>query len=170
MAKQLLVMRHAKSSWADPGQTDYQRPLNERGCRDAPRMAAWIGRQGCIPDLIASSSAVRARQTAELFVAHCPTPNPIRLVMVDKFYHASAEIYLEYLACLADLPDPEPTTVMVVGHNPGLEALVQGISGSHEHFPTAAIAKFRVEVSSWGEIDQKDCQLESLWRPKEVLT
>jgi phosphohistidine phosphatase len=90
--------------------------------------------------------------------------------MVDKFYHASAEIYLEYLAGLADLPEREPTTVMVVGHNPGLEALVQGISGSHEHFPTAAIAKIRVDVSSWGEINRKHCQLEKLWRPKEVLT
>lgn len=163
-------MRHAKSSWNNPGQTDYQRPLNDRGLRDAPRMAQLIGQRGFAPDLVASSSAVRARQTAELFVKHCPAVNPIRLVMVDMFYLAPAKAYLKFLADLADLPEQEPTTVMVVGHNPGLEELVHLLSGKPEHFPTAAIALFRVDVSCWGEIDRKLCQLGFLWRPQEVLT
>lgn len=170
MTKQLLVMRHAKSSWNVPGVTDFQRPLNDRGWRDTPRMAELVGQQGCVPDLIASSSAVRARQTAELFAEHCSSDKPIPLVMVDAFYLAPASTYLKFLTELANLPEREPATVMVVGHNPGLEELVQILSGSHEHFPTAAIAKFRVDVACWGEFNRKRCEIEFLWRPKEVLS
>ncbi len=165
MTKQLLVMRHAKSSWNQVGLSDYQRPLNERGLSDAPRMAEFVRQQNCLPNLIASSTAVRARQTTELFVAACPDQS-ISLLWVDEFYHAPPRVYLNYLTTLeSDNLD----TVMLVGHNPGLEELVAGLAGQSHHFPTAAIAHFQVDISVWSEFTASVCELVSLWRPKEVL-
>jgi phosphohistidine phosphatase len=166
MSKQLLVMRHAKSSWNDLSLGDFQRPLNERGLRDTPQMAQFVNRQNCFPKLIASSTALRARQTAEVFAKYGPAPDRVQLELVDDFYHAPPQAYLQYLI---QLNQHSPDSVMVVGHNPGLEELVGRLSGRSLHFPTAAIASFTFEVDDWSEISPANCQLNAIWCPKEVL-
>jgi phosphohistidine phosphatase len=166
MTKQLLVMRHAKSSWDDANLNDYRRPLNQRGLHDAPRMAEFVSQLHCLPKLIASSSALRAKQTAELFRQHCPAEEPIELLLVDEFYLAPARVYLKYLS---HLNEDSPDSVMVVGHNPGLEELVGRLSGESLHFPTAAIAHFTIDVDNWSEIASVNCELKDFWCPKEVL-
>lgn len=166
MPKQLLIMRHAQSSWDDSRLSDFERPLNERGHKDAPRMAEFLLQRQSLPAWIASSTAVRARQTAELFLQNCPPDTNIRLELVDEFYHAPARIYLRYLSQLNEVGTD---SVMLVGHNPGLEELFRQLAGRSEHFPTAAIAKFSVEAESWGQFSAELCKLIEFWRPKQVL-
>ena len=126
MPKQLLIMRHAKSSWAEAGLSDFERPLNKRGKRVMPQVAQFIQSQGLTPHLIVSSSANRAKSTSQLFVEHCDTANAPELQLVKYFYHASADVYLEFLG---KFNDENVNTIMLVGHNPGLEEFVLHLSG-----------------------------------------
>ncbi len=166
MAKQLLLMRHAKSSWADGGLTDFDRPLNKRGLRVTPQMAEFVHLQGLTPDLVVSSSACRAKMTAELFVKNCKDVSEEQLSFTKEFYHAPAEVYCDFVGRFAD---ESVDKLLFVGHNPGLEDLVEQLSGIWEVMPTAAVAHFRIEVSRWAEIGKEfDATLENIWRPKEV--
>ena len=166
--KQLLIMRHAKSSWSDGSATDHQRTLNQRGLRDAPRMGEFIAAQGLTPDWIAASTATRAQTTAELLAEHCGDSRQPEIDLVDDFYHAAPDVYLDYLAKLAPRGNPEFKTVMVVGHNPGLEKLVYRLAGRYETMPTAAIAQFQFELNNWGDIRKSESVLINVWRPKEI--
>lgn len=166
MSKQLLVMRHAKSSWAEAGLSDFERPLNKRGKRVTPEVATFIHAQGLKPDLIVSSSALRAKMTAELFVDHCDGLTESNLQLVKYFYHASSEVYLEFLGKFSD---DNVGTLMFVGHNPGLEDLIYQLSGQWDAMPTAAVAHFSLNSDQWSNLDlDKDVTLENIWRPKEI--
>ena len=94
--KQLLIMRHAKSSWADRSMRDFDRPLNGRGKRAAPRMASWLEENGAVPELIISSAANRAQSTAKLLTENFQ--EEVRVEIVEEFYLASPIVYLEMLA------------------------------------------------------------------------
>jgi phosphohistidine phosphatase len=165
MKKHLLIMRHAKSSWDNSQLADFQRPLNDRGVRDVPRMAQFLSQQQSLPSFIASSTAVRARQTTELFLNSCPNQQKIEVDWVESFYHAPAQIYIDYLRNLAQT---KTDSVMVVGHNPGLEELFRRLTGHLEHFPTAAVAKLEVDSDCWRSFSAERCRLIALWCPKEV--
>lgn len=166
MPKQLLIMRHAKSSWSNEGLTDFERPLNKRGLRVAPEMAKYIHLQGLVPDLIVSSSAVRARQTAELFVENCEDVSEDQLLLNKGFYHAPAETYLEYLG---EITEDSVSIVMFVGHNPGMEDLIETLGGGWETMPTAAVAHFELGFERWSEFGKPiKATLKKIWRPKEV--
>ena len=165
MSKQLLVMRHAKSSWANPGLTDFQRPLNKRGLRVAPRVANFIQQQGLTPDLVISSAAVRARMTAEIFIENCDGLGTDQLNLVQDFYHAPASVYLDYLNRFSD---ESANTLMFVGHNPGLEDLVERLSGCWEILPTAAVAHFDLGTEKWSDSFLSQATLRNIWRPKEI--
>ncbi|MFT7632837.1 MAG: phosphohistidine phosphatase [Mariniblastus sp.] len=166
MSKQLLIMRHAKSSWAEGGLTDFQRPLNKRGLRDAPRVAEFIHSQGLTPDLVVSSSAERAKTTAETFVEHCPGVEQSQIQLLESFYHAPARTHLDFLASFS-LPHVE--TLLLVGHNPGLEDLVEALSGAWEVMPTSAVAHFDLGIESWSDLKQPiRADLKNIWRPKEI--
>ncbi len=167
MTKTLLIMRHAKSSWAEAGVRDFDRPLNERGLRDAPRMGQLARRRGYVPDLIFSSTAKRAATTAELFIELCAGVTEAQHNRLDDLYHASPVVYLDVLA---GIEDPDVNIAMVIGHNPGLEALVHQISGQYQLMPTAAIAVMQWQINDWKDIlDFTAAKLIHLWRPKEVL-
>jgi len=166
MTKQLLVMRHAKSSWSDEGLTDFERPLNKRGLRVAPQMAEFVHLQGLTPDLIVSSTANRAKMTAELFVGNCKDVVAEQLTCTRDFYHAPAEVYCEYVGGVVD---ESVGTLLLVGHNPGLEDLVEKLAGSWEVMPTATIAHFDLGAERWSDIDEHfKAKLKNIWRPKEI--
>jgi phosphohistidine phosphatase len=165
MSKQLLVMRHAKSSWANPGLTDFQRPLNKRGLRVAPQVGAFVHQQGLVPDLVVSSTAVRAKTTAEIFIQNCEGVGEDQLNVDQDFYHAPASVYLDYLNRFSD---ESANTLMFVGHNPGLEDLVERLSGGWEILPTAAVAHFDLGADRWSDIVFSRATLKNLWRPKEI--
>ncbi len=161
--KTLLVLRHAKSSWDDPGLRDHDRPLNPRGARDAPRMGKLIVEEDLVPDRILSSTAVRALSTAEL--AASEFDRGVEIESTRDLYLASPHTYLEVLAELAG----DAERVMVVGHNPGITALVTLLSGVCEEMPTAALAAIELDIERWEELNEVGRgRLLGFWRPKAL--
>lgn len=155
----LLVMRHAKSSWQNEGLSDFERPLNKRGLKAAPLMAGTLAKRELIPDILISSSAVRARQTTELVVAEWE--KPVEVIFEDSLYLAHPESYVEAIAQYCT----DQQRVMVVGHNPGLEYLIESLSGEGEVMPTGAVA-IMTTLSTWNQLQQ--CELVEVLRPKEI--
>ncbi len=161
--KTLLLMRHAKSSWKDTELSDIDRPLNKRGKKDAPFMGAVLEEKELIPQLILSSTAVRARQTAELVTAAFNFTGEIRYL--DYFYLAEPAAYLRGLA---EVPD-DLERVMVIGHNPGLEGLLQILSGRIEALPTSTIAYLSLPVDSWHDLhEDTEGELLELLIPRQL--
>jgi phosphohistidine phosphatase len=162
--KTLLLLRHAKSSWADPALDDHQRPLNERGRRDAPRMGDLVREYRLSPDIIVSSDAVRARQTAEAVAeaAGCAA----KILFDPRLYHASPA---SIVAVLQTVPDAKARTVMIVGHNPGLEGLIAKLTAEHPDLPTAALAQVVLPIVRWRDLEvSTGGTLLALWRPKDL--
>jgi len=161
--KTLLLMRHAKSSWNNARLSDYERPLNERGRHDAPRMGELLRREGLIPDLIIASSAKRAATTAELVALELSLDSDIRYT--EKLYLAEPNAYIT----LARQLDNEIETLLMVGHNPGVQELVEWLTGEEEMMSTAALAHVRAPIQKWSElIEGKQYELAHIWRPKEL--
>ena len=162
--KTLLILRHAKSSWSDPALDDHERPLNTRGRRDAPRMGDLVRERGLIPDVIISSDAVRARLTAEAAAEAARYPGEI---LVDpRLYGASPR---DILAVLRTIREAKAGTVMIVGHNPGLEELVVQLTGEQQDLPTAALAHIELPIDRWRDLRVSTRgTLSCVWRPKEV--
>ncbi len=164
--KTLLILRHAKSSWKDEDLPDHERPLNRRGKTDAPQAGSHLRQQGLLPDLILCSSARRARATAELMSEALGYRGELRLM--PEFYAAPPEVYLQALGGLTG----NEAVVMVVGHNPGLEELVQRLTGEYQPMPTAALAQVQLPIQAWAEMAPQAGptprgRLVSIWRPKE---
>ena len=158
--KSLILVRHAKSSWAESGTADYDRPLNDRGKRDAPQLGELLAKRGLHPDLIVSSSAKRARKTAKKMLAASGLDVELRLV--DELYLAPPK---KYANVLRQLPDTV-NQVLAVGHNPGLEELVESLTGRQQQMPTAALAVIEIPIDSWSEFhtDLRG-RLEWFWSP-----
>lgn len=161
--KTLLILRHAKSSWDNAQLTDYERPLNSRGKIDAPRIGQLLREQELVPDLIITSSAERALATAEAVALASGYEQEIQATR--SFYHADPEAYFEVLCQLDDVHE----RVMVVGHNPGVEELVEELTDLWEQMPTAALAQISLPIDHWHEFeDGTTGDLVNLWRPKEL--
>jgi phosphohistidine phosphatase len=161
--KTLLLMRHAKSSWAAPGLADHDRPLNERGERASLRMGRLLVERTLRPDALLHSTALRAVQTA------------LRVVKAGGLavsLDARRELYLApphtYIELARDLPD-DVECALLIGHNPGLEELVSSLSGEQQHVPTAALAEVRLNVATWSELTLSPrAEAVRLFRPKEL--
>jgi phosphohistidine phosphatase len=162
--KTLLVLRHAKSSRDDRTLDDHERPLNERGQRDAPRMGEVIREHGLAPDVILSSDALRARQTAE---AAAKAAHYAGEILLDpRLYDASPA---DILRVLRTVDETNASTVMIVGHNPGLEELVARLTLERQDLPTAALAQIALPVDHWRDLTvSRRGSLIGLWRPKEL--
>ena len=159
----LLILRHAKSSWKDDSLPDHDRPLNKRGLKDAPRMGQLLRREDLLPDLILCSSAKRARVTAELVAEESGYEGELRLK--DDLYAFDAEAYLEALSELED----KYNCVMLVGHNPAMEELLEALTGGFERMPTAALALVELPIEHWSELENEpEGKLIHLWHPKEL--
>ena len=161
--KTLLVLRHAKSSWNDPQLDDHERPLNERGRRDGPRMGKLVQEYGLIPDIVISSDAVRARLTAEAVAAAARYVGEI--VLDPHLYLASPADILSLLRTVRENAE----TVMIIGHNPGLEELVEQLTDERHDLPTAALAHIVLEIDQWRDLTLSTRgTLFGHWRPKEL--
>ena len=161
--KTLLVLRHAKSSWNDPALDDHERPLNKRGRRDAPRMGELVREYGLIPDVIISSDAVRARLTAEAVAEAARYAGEI--LLDPHLYLASPADILSLLRTVREKAE----TVMIVGHNPGLEELVAQLTGERQDLPTAALAQIALPIDQWRDLKLSTRgTLVGLWRPEEL--
>jgi phosphohistidine phosphatase len=160
----LWIIRHAKSSWADPSQMDFDRPLNERGKKDGKRMIKWMGKQSLRPSRLISSDAVRARATTE-FVR---TGYDIEAHSVN-FDH---RLYLAEPATILDvvreIPDDCPS-VGLVGHNPGSTEFVNAMIGDEvaDELPTFAIALLELPPR-WADAQFGRATLVELQTPKKL--
>ena len=162
--KTLLILRHAKSSWDNPALSDYDRPLNKRGKRDAPRIGGHLKQTGVLPDRILTSSAKRARKTAKKVAKACGYKG--KIIRLDNLYHASPGVYYENLRTQSN----KYQSVMVVGHNPTIEQLVSYLSGEIHRMPTAAIAHFELPIDDWKTLDlSTKGNLVNLWTPKSLF-
>ncbi len=163
MMKTLLLLRHAKSSWKEAGQADHSRPLNKRGLRDAPRIGALLGTQKIEPELIVSSSAVRALLTAEAVAEALDIEIP--LIKEDALYLASSSAYIQ----CARYVDQGVQSILMVGHNPGISDLLFTLTGCDDPMPTAALAQIEFPIDDWKELSlETQGNLVDLWRPKDL--
>lgn len=161
--KNLLLMRHAKSSWKDDRLTDHQRPLNKRGRRDAKRIATHMVKHDLFPDLILSSTAVRASETVELVAEELGYDDPIQFS--DDLYMGEPEDFIEILRTLGD----DYETVMIVAHNPGLELYLEIIDREIEALPTSGLCQITFVLESWKEISlASQGNLIRFWTPRTI--
>jgi phosphohistidine phosphatase len=145
--KTLLVLRHAKSDRGDTAIRDHDRPLAPRGEADTPQMGIALRALGAIPDYLLTSTAVRARETARLVAAAMGYEGPV--VEEPGVYAASVETLLAMLRACDDA-----STLLLVGHNPGLEELIGLLTGGVDaepivRLPTAGLACLSLDIAEW---------------------
>ena len=160
--KTLFICRHAKSDWADIGQRDFDRPLDERGHRDAPRMAKLLRGLGIAPDLLVSSPALRARTTAQYFAAEFGIQDAAIDLQLD-IYDASEH---DILHIVHQLPDAA-NVVFLFGHNPTLTYFVNRFSKEIiDNLPTCGVVRLDVSVNDWASFSEKTVRNDGFWFPK----
>lgn len=163
--KQLLLIRHGKSAWDVPGADDHARPLNDRGERDAPNMAAALRQRGVSPDAILSSTAVRAISTAKLLSQGLGFAES-QIVQDDGLYLAPpARIIQSVQQC-----DESAKTLLVFGHNPGMHeaAIMLTQDPALQTFPTLCVARIEFDVDYWGEVEAGGGLLLETFSPKTL--
>jgi phosphohistidine phosphatase len=166
----LSLFRHAKSSWITPGFSDFERPLAPRGIKAAPRMGAYMEREGLVPEVVLCSTAKRARQTLELAQAEWK-PSP-QIQYEERLYHSGPAQMLQFLHAL-------PAScghAMIIGHNPGMYSLAASLSGDGEddalddlgsNFPTAALAVINFD-GNWASVAPEKGHLQCFIVPRKL--
>lgn len=150
----LYLLRHAKSDWSDPTIDDHGRPLNERGRRAAKFMGEFMQKNAMIPEMIACSTAKRTVETLDLLI---PSFANSPLIEYDERIYEASTTTLIYL--LEEYRD-HPGNLMIIGHNPGIEALIYALTARQERIPTATLAV--IEMSDTP-------RLSNIFRPKELM-
>ena len=148
LMKTLILVRHAKSSWENPDLKDFDRPLNERGKKDVPKMAARFREKHIAPAIIFTSTAKRALKTCNLFCAASGYPETS--IHTDSgLYHASDEALLNFVRNLRD----DFNEVMIFGHNPGLTEFAESLTSVVlENIPTCGIVAIQFPLNEWKKI------------------
>ncbi|MEM6759437.1 MAG: histidine phosphatase family protein [Pseudomonadota bacterium] len=159
----LILMRHAKSSWDDPMLADHDRPLNKRGRASARAMGDWLREIGEVPDACISSDSARTQETFKQLQLDIP------LRVTNRLYHAGPS------AILAELRRETQETVLVIGHNPGIAELAEGLvkkppqHDRFEDYPTCATTVIRFETSRWNDIGWHSGQPIQFAIPRDVM-
>jgi phosphohistidine phosphatase len=166
--KRLQLLRHAKSSWDDPGLSDRDRPLAPRGRKAARRLARWAEANGVRPELALCSPALRATDTLERLLPALGAPE---VAIDERLYHASAETLL---SCVHGLREPV-ADALLVGHNPGLADLCLLLARPgperervSENLPTGALATLELDVREWSAVRPGCAVLSGLVLPREL--
>jgi len=160
--KTLFLVRHAKSSRDDPTVADRDRPLNDRGLRDAPKMGARLAKRDMRPELILSSPALRALTTAQLMARKLDYKTKDVLVD-DRIYASSPRVLLEIIHGF----DDKLKCVMLVGHNPELSELANRLSRDITDMATCAVAEFEFDIKSWTKVGKEQPEKVKLDQPKK---
>ncbi len=161
--KTLFVLRHAKSSWDNPNLADFERPLNERGLKAAALIGELILKKHFEIDYVLSSPANRAKQTANLVKEYGKIESAIKFE--DRIYEAGVQT----LEMIAAGFDENYQSVMIVGHNPGLESFIGFLTGEMCAMPTAALAIIDLEIAGWNQISHSSGNLRELLRSRDAL-
>jgi phosphohistidine phosphatase len=163
--KSLYLLRHAKSSWSDSSLTDEERPLAPRGRKAAKKMAKALRRRQIRPALVLCSASRRTQETLELI---SPALGHPAIETEESLYGAGSDALLARIRAVSDTVD----SVLVVGHNPGLQdlamALAPGSKPVAEKFPTGALAAFELNAHSWIELGQTKVRLVAYVVPREL--
>lgn len=163
--RKVLLMRHAKSSWSTPGLKDFDRPLNKRGERDAPRMGRYLQELQLIPDQIFSSPATRAKSTILKVINALELPSGTITWNKDLYFNG-VEAYLNAIR----RADENSKIMMTVGHNPMTEDVISKLSGnsSRKVIKTATIACLEFKTNSWKDIQYGAGELKWVISPKDL--
>ncbi len=156
-------MRHAKSSWEGKNQDDWERPLSKRGKKNAEHIGEFLKKEKLIPDLILASSAVRARETAEIVMEEMKYRADY--CSVYRLYLAEVDVYAREVQKIPD----DVQRVLLIGHSPSLDSLLQMLSGKVETLSTSAVAQLTVPIEFWKDFTlETQGELVNLWRPKDL--
>jgi phosphohistidine phosphatase len=161
--KTLFLVRHAKSSRDDPSLPDRERPLNDRGLDDAPRMGKRLSKRGVKPDLLVSSPALRALTTAQLIADEIGYAR--KNIAVDERLYASSPDDLLAVICALD---DKLGRVMLFGHNPEFTELAHRLSSEIVDMPTCAVAEFRFDAKAWADVAELGPAKAELDAPKKL--
>lgn len=161
--KTLYVLRHAKSGWADNLQADFDRPLNQRGLNAAPFVGEVMAKRDALPDIVISSPARRAMQTAALFKESAGSNAEIKYD--ERIYEASVHA----LEIVVSQIDDKFESALIVGHNPGMEGLINYLTGTQEAMPTSALASINLVIDEWKEVKVRCGKLQFIMRPGEEM-
>ncbi len=169
--KRLYLLRHAKSSWDDPSVPDFERPLNRRGRKAAKAMAKYFQEAGIHPAMVLCSPSSRTRETLDLMA---PALDDVPVRFDNRIYEASSSALL---ACLQALPADVPS-VLIIGHNPGLEHLAHALADQteaeralarlREKFPTGSLAVLATPLDHWNRLTDGACRLETFVCPADL--
>lgn len=145
--KSVLIVRHAKSSWGDLTLPDFDRPLNDRGKKDAPEMATRIHDRKISIDTFISSPAKRARKTAAIFAEEYGLSKS-DLVLIQELYEAGPEVFFEVIAAAPE----KANTIAIFSHNPGISEFVNMLTTTRiDDMPTCGVFAVQAEIKSWQE-------------------
>lgn len=165
IVKSLYLCRHAKSDWSQQGQRDFDRALNRRGHRDAPRMGSWLKEKGVVPDLLLSSPAERAWQTA-VYYAEALGLETDRIIPESELYEASPRIVLRIIH---QLP-VSANVVFLFGHNPTFSHVAEYLSGSViGNIPTCGIVRLDFSIDQWSAVAEHAAKLVDFFYPKQFF-
>ena len=162
--KRLVLIRHAKSSWANPLQSDFDRPLNDRGERDAPMMGDRLKLADVIPDLIISSTAKRASQTAKR-IAKAVGYDTDEIEWLEELYHCVPAVFEEVIYAV----DDEVNTLYMVAHNPSISEFAAALDNTRsiDDMPTCAVAAFKIDTDRWADFSLAKKELVFYDTPKK---
>jgi len=169
--KRLYLLRHAKSDWADSDKVDEDRPLSPRGRRAAPAMGRYMRREGLVPALVLASTARRTEETWELLAPALKADVPVETS--EKLYLASPARLLKSIRAV----DDSISSLAIVGHNPGLQALALELTGNGEataqarmatKYPTGALAIFDFDIDRWMDVAAAGGRLERFVVPRDL--
>jgi len=167
MPRELLLLRHGKSSWASPDLEDQHRPLMPRGIQAAQQIAALILNEGLMPSVVRCSTAVRTRETWAV-IEETWTKLGVTIpacAYVSTLYLATTHQLAEAIRTVAD----DQQRLLIIGHNPGLEELFAKLTGKFEAVPTAGLIALRLPIDHWPEfVPQCRGELLGFWRPREL--
>ena len=161
--KTLFLLRHARAVSGSDSLRDFDRSLSEQGRGQAESVGKYLKEQNIGLDLVLGSTAVRARETTEIVLrtAGCVT----EVCYDQRIYEASRQQLLEVVSEFEE----EDSKVLLVGHNPGLEELLQRLTGRLEPMGTGTLAKVVLSASEWTEAADQKGHLDWLWKPKELI-
>jgi phosphohistidine phosphatase len=160
--KTLFLLRHAKAENGSAGSPDFDRALNDRGRKEAQAVGTFIQKQTLVLDLVLSSTAKRARETTELVLASANLAVEMRYD--QRLYEAGP---LQLLEVITQIEEGR-SSVLLVGHNPGMEELLQLLTGRLEHMATGTLAKIDLKVARWNQALEEKGSLDWMVKPKEL--
>jgi phosphohistidine phosphatase len=160
--KTLFLLRHAEADNPKSGQTDLERALNERGKREARTVGTFAKKQKLDFDLVLCSTALRARETAELVLVAAEVAANVRYE--QRIYEAGPLRLLELISAIEE----DKVAILLVGHNPGVAELLQILTGRFESMATGALAKLAFDVAAWSEVSDGKATIEWIFAPKAL--